>query len=129
MISAPTDVDQSKSNHGNDNDILRLDDQNFHMVVHHQQLTTNDESTIDVMFKSFWGSQEQEAQPHSQGIPTNSWYPPSVFCSPTSSRPGTPSSTSSSSFSLQRPADRPQTLPHVSPTEAAGINVLLKDKR
>jgi len=80
------------------------------------------------MFKSFWGSQEQEAQPHSQGIPTNSWYPPSVVSSPTSSRPGTPSSTSSSSFSLQRPADRPQTLSHVSPTDAAGINVLLKDK-
>ncbi|KAF7148188.1 hypothetical protein RHSIM_Rhsim03G0085800 [Rhododendron simsii] len=81
------------------------------------------------MFKSFWGSQEQEAQPHSQGIPTNSWYPPSVISSPTSSRPATPSSTSSSSFSLQRPADRPQSPSHVSPAEAAGIIVLLKDKR
>ncbi|KAI8563204.1 hypothetical protein RHMOL_Rhmol03G0094500 [Rhododendron molle] len=80
------------------------------------------------MFKSFWGSQEQEAQPHSQGIPTNSWYPPSVISSPTSSRPATPSSTSSSSFSLQRPADRPQSPSHVSPAEAAGIIVLLKDK-
>ncbi|KAE9465504.1 hypothetical protein C3L33_02587, partial [Rhododendron williamsianum] len=74
------------------------------------------------------GSQEQEAQPHSQGIPTNSWYPQSVISSPTSSRPATPSSTSSSSFSLQRPADRPQSPSHVSPAEAAGIIALLKDK-
>ncbi|KAH7837932.1 hypothetical protein Vadar_019719 [Vaccinium darrowii] len=87
--------------------------------------------TFDAPVTLDWsrGSQEQEAQPHSLGIPTNSWYPPSVVSSPTSSRPGTPSSTFSSCFSLQRPVDRPQTLSHVSPTMAAGINVLLKDKR
>uniref|UniRef100_A0A5B6ZTS3 VPS37 C-terminal domain-containing protein n=1 Tax=Davidia involucrata TaxID=16924 RepID=A0A5B6ZTS3_DAVIN len=75
------------------------------------------------MFKSFWGSQEQQAQPHPQEIPTESWYPPSVVNSPSSSRPSTPSS----SFS-QRPADRPESPSHVSPAEAAGIIVLLKDK-
>ncbi|CAL5387665.1 unnamed protein product [Camellia sinensis] len=81
-----------------------------------------------VMFKSFWGSHEQQAQPSPQEIPTNSWYPPSVVSSPSSSRPTTPSSTSSSSFSVQRPADRPESPSHVSPAEAAGIIVLLKDK-
>ncbi|KAL7165851.1 hypothetical protein ACSBR2_036672 [Camellia fascicularis] len=48
--------------------------------------------------------------------------------SPSSSRPTTPSSTSSSSFSVQRPVDRPESQSHVSPAEAAGIIVLLKDK-
>uniref|UniRef100_A0A5B6ZVM9 VPS37 C-terminal domain-containing protein n=1 Tax=Davidia involucrata TaxID=16924 RepID=A0A5B6ZVM9_DAVIN len=67
------------------------------------------------MFKSFWGSQEQQAQPHPQEIPTESWYPPSVVNSPSSSRPSTPSS----SFS-QRPADRPE-----SPSE---LRKLLSDK-
>ncbi|KAH7843205.1 hypothetical protein Vadar_013842 [Vaccinium darrowii] len=40
---APADVDQSKSNHGNGNGIgiLRPDDQNFHVVVHHQQPAAN----------------------------------------------------------------------------------------
>ncbi|CAL5350876.1 unnamed protein product [Camellia sinensis] len=80
------------------------------------------------MFKSFWGSQEQEAQPHPQEIPTNSWYPPSVLSSSSSSRPATPSSSASNSFNLQRPADRPQSPSHVAPAEAAGIIVLLKDK-
>ncbi|THG14705.1 hypothetical protein TEA_015636 [Camellia sinensis var. sinensis] len=74
------------------------------------------------------GSHEQQAQPSPQEIPTNSWYPPSVVSSPSSSRPTTPSSTSSSSFSVQRPADRPESPSHVSPAEAAGIIVLLKDK-
>ncbi|GMP50163.1 hypothetical protein CsSME_00016892 [Camellia sinensis var. sinensis] len=75
------------------------------------------------------GSHEQQAQPSPQEIPTNSWYPPSVVSSPSSSRPTTPSSTSSSSFTVQRPADRPESPSHVSPAEAAGIIVLLKDKR
>ncbi|KAL6988280.1 hypothetical protein U1Q18_014030 [Sarracenia purpurea var. burkii] len=80
------------------------------------------------MFKSFWGSQEQEAQPDSQEIPTNSWYPPSVVSSSSISLPTTPSSTSSTNFNLQRPADRPRSPSHVSPAEAARISVLLKDK-
>ncbi|XP_057499758.1 vacuolar protein-sorting-associated protein 37 homolog 1-like isoform X1 [Actinidia eriantha] len=80
------------------------------------------------MFKSFWGSQEQQARPLPQEIPTNSWYPPSLHSSPSSSRPATPSSSSSNSFNLQRPTDRPQSPSHVSPSEAAGIIVQLKDK-
>lgn len=79
------------------------------------------------MFKSFWGSQEQEAQPRPQEIPTDSWYPPSVLSSQNSSRPGTPNSSSSNSFSA-RPGDRPQSLSPVSPAEAASIIVYLKDK-
>ncbi|XP_059667535.1 vacuolar protein-sorting-associated protein 37 homolog 1-like isoform X2 [Cornus florida] len=74
------------------------------------------------------GSQEQQTQPQPQEIPTQSWYPPSVVSSPSSSRPATPSSSSSGSFNLQRPADRPHSPSHVSPTEAAGIIALLKDK-
>ncbi|KAJ9695272.1 hypothetical protein PVL29_010649 [Vitis rotundifolia] len=80
------------------------------------------------MFKSFWGSQEQQPQPRPQDISGQSWYPPSVVSSPSSSRPSTPSSSTSSSFSLQRPSDRPQSPSHVSPAEAAGMIVLLKDK-
>ncbi|XAR65794.1 hypothetical protein NMG60_11011742 [Bertholletia excelsa] len=80
------------------------------------------------MFKSFWGSQEQQAQPRPQEISTNSWYPPSVVSSPSSSHPATPSSTSSNSFNLQRPVDQPKSSSHVSPAEAASIIVLLKDK-
>jgi hypothetical protein len=52
-----------------------------------------------------------------------------VLSSPSSSRPGTPGSTSSSSFSSHRPTDRPQSPSHVSPAEAAGIIAVLKDKR
>lgn len=79
------------------------------------------------MFKSFWGSQEQEAQPRPQEISTDSWYPPSVLSSQNSSRPATPSSNSSNSFT-HRPGDRPQSSAHVSPADAAGIIVYLKDK-
>ncbi|KAK9058601.1 hypothetical protein SSX86_023443 [Deinandra increscens subsp. villosa] len=64
------------------------------------------------------GSQEQ-GDPKPQEITTNSWYPPSVS-SPSSSRPTTPNSNTYS----ERVGDRP----HVSPTEAAGIMVYLKDK-
>lgn len=79
------------------------------------------------MFK-FWGSQEQQPQPPPQDGSSQSWYPPSVLSSPSSSRPGTPGSTSSSSFSSHRPSDRPQLPSHISPAEAAGIIAVLKDK-
>ncbi|CAN6576701.1 unnamed protein product [Malus baccata var. baccata] len=80
------------------------------------------------MFK-FWGSQEEPTQPRPEVVtPSQSWYPPSVVNSPTSSRPGTPSSTSSSSMSYQRPTERAQSPLHVSPAEAAGVISVLKDK-
>ncbi|KAL7096745.1 hypothetical protein ACP275_10G098800 [Erythranthe tilingii] len=63
------------------------------------------------------GSQEQ------QGQPTESWYPPSVVNSPSSSRPTTPGSNN-----LSRPTDRTSSLSNVSPAEAAGIIAVLKDK-
>lgn len=75
------------------------------------------------MFKSFWGSQEQQNQPQPQEIPTQSWYPPSVVgSSPSSSRPSTPGSSQH-----QRASDQPSH-GQFSPTEAASIIVLLKDK-
>lgn len=77
---------------------------------------------------TFRGSQEQgDARPQDarpQENATNSWYPPSVVSSPSSSRPATPNGTSSDIYT-QRVGERP----HVSPTEAAGIIVYLKDKR
>ncbi|KZV29467.1 vacuolar protein-sorting-associated protein 371, partial [Dorcoceras hygrometricum] len=75
-------------------------------------------------------SQEQQPQPRPQEIPTNSWYPPSIVGSSRSSRPATPGagSTSSSGFSESRPADRQNSLVNVSPTEAAGIIAVLKDR-
>ncbi|KAM1208870.1 hypothetical protein ACFX2J_014478 [Malus domestica] len=77
----------------------------------------------------FWGSQEEPTQPRPEVVtPSQSWYPPSVVSSPTSSRPGTPSSTSSSSISYQRPTERAQSALHVSPAEAAGVISVLKDK-
>ncbi|KAB1199549.1 hypothetical protein CJ030_MR0G020453 [Morella rubra] len=80
------------------------------------------------MFK-FWGSQDQQSESRPQDGSSQSWYPPSVVSSPSSSHPGTPGSTSSGSFSSHRPADRPQSPVHVSPAEAAGIIAVLKDKR
>ncbi|CAA2958559.1 Hypothetical predicted protein [Olea europaea subsp. europaea] len=80
------------------------------------------------MFKSFWGSQEQQTQPHPQEISTDSWYPPSVVSSTNSSLPTTPSASSSSNFSIPRPPDRSNSMSNVSPAEAAGIIALLKDK-
>ncbi|KAK6140112.1 hypothetical protein DH2020_026110 [Rehmannia glutinosa] len=59
---------------------------------------------------------------------TDSWYPPSVISSPSSSRPATPGANTPSSFGTSRPADRPNTLSNVSPAEAAGIIAVLKDK-
>lgn len=82
---------------------------------------------MDKMFK-FWSSQEQQAQPRPQEISTGSWGQPSVVSSPSSSRPATHSVSSSGGFSIQRPADRPHSSSHVSPSEAAGIITLLKDK-
>ncbi|KAL8516781.1 hypothetical protein ACS0TY_015150 [Phlomoides rotata] len=61
-------------------------------------------------------------------MPTESWYPPSVVSSPSSSRPTTPGASSSSSFGFSRPNDRPSSLSNVSPAEAAGIIAMLKDK-
>ncbi|KAG9156151.1 hypothetical protein Leryth_015558 [Lithospermum erythrorhizon] len=78
------------------------------------------------MFKSFWGSQEQQAQPRPQEVSTDSWYPPSVANSP--GRPGTPSGSSSGGFNVQRPGDRPHSLSPVPPAEAAGIISVLRDK-
>jgi len=49
--------------------------------------------------------------------------------SPSSSRPATPSGTSSSSYGSQRPTERLQSPSHVSPAEAAGVIAVLKDKR
>ncbi|KAG5556762.1 hypothetical protein RHGRI_007133 [Rhododendron griersonianum] len=109
------------------NSISRWDGLKAYLESDRTPLYCGEDGTVTKGFVR--GSQEQEAQPHSQGIPTNSWYPQSVISSPTSSRPATPSTTSSSSFSLQRPADRPQSPSHVSPAEAAGIIALLKDKR
>ncbi|KAL8214318.1 hypothetical protein R6Q57_003767 [Mikania cordata] len=73
------------------------------------------------MFR-FWNSQEQ-GDPRPQEVTTNSWYPPSVVSSPSSSHPATPNSTNSNT-NIQRVGERP----HVSPTEAASIIVYLKDK-
>nr|ACU13732.1 unknown [Glycine max] len=69
------------------------------------------------MFR-FWGSQEQQSQDGSSQ--SQSWYPPSVVSSPTSSRPVTP--TASSSSLSQRPSS------HVPPSEAAAVIAVLKDK-
>ncbi|WCJ34423.1 Modifier of rudimentary (Mod(r)) protein [Euphorbia peplus] len=79
------------------------------------------------MFK-FWGTPEAEAPPRPQDPPSQSWYPPSVLSSTSSSNPGTPNSGSSSSHNFQRPSERPQSPSHVSPSEAAGVIALLKDK-
>lgn len=78
-------------------------------------------------FCSHRGSQEQQAQPRPQEISTDSWYPPSVGSSPGSSHPATPTASSSGSFGAKA-ADRPHSLSHVSPAEAAGIIASLKDK-
>ncbi|KAM4078481.1 hypothetical protein ACJW30_09G040600 [Castanea mollissima] len=74
------------------------------------------------------GSEDQQPQPHPQDGSSHSWYPPSVVSSPNSSRPGTPSSASSSSFCSHKTSDRPQSPSHVSPAEAAGIIAVLEDK-
>nr|GEX79795.1 ABC transporter B family member 25 [Tanacetum cinerariifolium] len=70
------------------------------------------------------GSQEQQGDQRPQEIDTNSWYPPSINSSPSSSRPAILNSSNSTPYA-QRLGDRP----HVSPAEAAGIIGYLKDKR
>lgn len=79
------------------------------------------------MFR-FWGSQDQEPQPRPEDVPAQSWYPPSVVNSPSSSRPSTAGTAGSNGYNLQRPSERPQSPAHVSPAEAAGIISSLKDK-
>ncbi|XP_076896580.1 vacuolar protein-sorting-associated protein 37 homolog 1-like [Bidens hawaiensis] len=74
------------------------------------------------MFK-FWGSQQEQGDQRPHESTTNSWYPPSVVSSPSSSRPAPPNSANSNVYA-QRVGERP----NVSPTEAAGIIVYLKDK-
>ncbi|XP_042057059.1 vacuolar protein-sorting-associated protein 37 homolog 1-like isoform X2 [Salvia splendens] len=59
---------------------------------------------------------------------TDSWNPPSVISSSSSSRPTTPGSSTSGSFGVSRPNDRPNSLSSVSPAEAAGLIAMLKDK-
>ncbi|XP_062216635.1 vacuolar protein-sorting-associated protein 37 homolog 1-like isoform X2 [Phragmites australis] len=73
-----------------------------------------------------FGSQQQQADPNFQDIPTQSWYPPSVVGS--SSRPSTPGSSSASLH--QRASDHPQpsSRGQPSPAEAAGVIARLKDK-
>ncbi|KAB1668871.1 hypothetical protein ES319_1Z099700v1 [Gossypium barbadense] len=73
-------------------------------------------------------SHEQQAQPHPQEGSSCSWYPPSVVGSTNSSRPATPSSSTSNSFNSQRPAEWSHSPSPVSPAEAAGVIALLKDK-
>ena len=75
------------------------------------------------------GSQDQEPKPHPQDVPGQSWYPPSVVDSPSSSRPSTAGSIASNSYGVQRPYERHQSPANVSPAEAAGIISSLKDKR
>ncbi|KAJ8533874.1 hypothetical protein K7X08_007198 [Anisodus acutangulus] len=77
---------------------------------------------------NFWGAEEQQAQPSTQEANNASWYSSSVVSSPSSSRPATPSSSSSSSFNMQSPTNRPSSVSHVSPAEAAGIIAALKNK-
>lgn len=79
------------------------------------------------MFR-FWGSQDQGSQSRPQDVPAQSWYPPSVVDSPSSSRPSTPGNNPSISSNLQRPLERPDSASHVSPAEAAGVISTLRDK-
>ncbi|XP_072981103.1 vacuolar protein-sorting-associated protein 37 homolog 1-like [Typha angustifolia] len=74
----------------------------------------------------FGSSQQQQGQPNFQESPAQSWYPPSLL---SSSRPSTPSSSSSVS-PYQKAPGHPQSPPHgqPSPAEAAGIIARLKDK-
>lgn len=81
------------------------------------------------MFKSFWGSQEQQSQPRPQEVSAQAWYPSSLAGSSNSSHPSTTSSSFNGSH-VQRPLERPQSPSHgqFSPTEAAGMISVLKDK-
>ncbi|KAL2930849.1 Vacuolar protein-sorting-associated protein 37-like protein 2 [Bienertia sinuspersici] len=79
----------------------------------------------------FWlqrGSQDQGSQSRPQDVPAQSWYPPSVADSSSSSRPSTPGNNSSSNYNLHKPLERADPASHVSPAEAAGIISALRDK-
>lgn len=82
-----------------------------------------------LMMAAYRGSQDQGSQSRPQDVPAQSWYPPSVVDSPSSSRPSTPGNNSSSSYNLQRPSETPDSGSHVSPAEASGIIFALRDKR
>ncbi|PHU05152.1 Vacuolar protein-sorting-associated protein 37 -like protein 2 [Capsicum chinense] len=76
-------------------------------------------------------AKEQQAQSSSQEANNASWhsqYSPSVISTPSSSRPATPSSSSSSSFNAQSPTNRPSSVSHDSPAETAGIIAALRNK-
>ncbi|KAL9232261.1 hypothetical protein vseg_007389 [Gypsophila vaccaria] len=79
------------------------------------------------MFR-FWGSQDQESQPRPQDETAQSWYPPSVVNSPSSSRPSSAAGSASGSYNPLRPYERSESASLVSPAEAAGIISVLKDK-
>lgn len=80
------------------------------------------------MLNKFWGAQQPQQRPQEGN--NESFYPPSVGSSqsPGSSRPGTPSPSSSGNFGVQRPTERASSVSRVSPAEAAGIITAIKDK-
>uniref|UniRef100_A0A0V0HI67 Putative vacuolar protein-sorting-associated protein 37-like n=1 Tax=Solanum chacoense TaxID=4108 RepID=A0A0V0HI67_SOLCH len=80
------------------------------------------------MLNKFWGAQQAQQRPQEGN--NESFYPPSVGSSqsPGSSRPGTPSPSSSGNFGVQRPTERASSVSRVSPAEAAGIITAIKDK-
>ncbi|KAL3357152.1 hypothetical protein AABB24_017704 [Solanum stoloniferum] len=80
------------------------------------------------MLNKFWGAQQPQQRPQEGN--NESCYPPSIGSSqsPGSSRPGTPSPSSSGNFGVQRPTDRASSVSRVSPAEAAGIITAIKDK-
>lgn len=84
-------------------------------------------STAQLMFNR-WGNKEQQAQSSPQEANNASLYSPSVVSSPSSSRPATPNSNSSSGFYAQSPTNRPNSVSHVSPAEAADIIAALRNK-
>lgn len=80
------------------------------------------------MLNKFWGAQQPQQRPQEGN--NESCYQPSIGSSqsPGSSRPGTPSPSSSGNFGVQRPTDRASSVSRVSPAEAAGIITAIKDK-
>ncbi|XP_004249468.1 vacuolar protein-sorting-associated protein 37 homolog 1 [Solanum lycopersicum] len=80
------------------------------------------------MLNKIWGLHQPQQRPQEGN--NESFYPPSVGSSqsPGSSRPGTPSPSSSGHFGVQRPTDRASSVSRVSPAEAAGIITAIKDK-
>lgn len=79
------------------------------------------------MFR-FWNSQQEELPSRPDDAAMQSWYSSSAVNTPSSSRPSTPGSNSSSSYSMSRPSERAHSPSRVSPSEAAGIIAALKDK-